>query len=210
MARLTYSAIHSLDGYVADRDGRFEWAEPDEEVHTFVNDLDRPVGTYLYGRRMYEVLVAWETMHTVPDQPASIYDFADIWRAADKIVYSATLEEASSARTRIERSFDADVVRRLKGTADRDLTIGGPTIATRAFEAGLVDECRLFVAPRPDRRRHAVAPRRRLPAARAPGRAKVREWLRLPRVPRHDVDASSTGSRITTGISLSVFSWYRS
>ena len=102
MAKLIYSAITSLDGYVADEDGNFDWAPPDEEVHAFVNDLERPVGTYLYGRRMYEVMVAWETMHTLADQPPFIYDFAEIWQAADKIVYSKTLETVSSARTRIE------------------------------------------------------------------------------------------------------------
>ena len=147
MARLIYSALNSLDGYVADRDGGFDWAEPDEEVHTFVNELLRPVGTYLYGRRMYDVLVAWETMHEIPDRTRYIDDFAEIWRAADKIVYSTTLGEPSSDRTRIERSFDPDAVLRLKETADQDLTVGGPNLASRAFEAGLVDECHLFVAP---------------------------------------------------------------
>jgi dihydrofolate reductase len=147
MARLIYSAIASLDGYVADQDGNFDWAEPDEEVHTFVNDLQRPVGTYLYGRRLYEVMVAWETMHTRADQPHVIQDFAEIWQAADKIVYSRTLEAVSSARTRIERVFDPDAVRQLKASAARDLTVGGPDLAAQAFKAGLVDECHLFVAP---------------------------------------------------------------
>jgi dihydrofolate reductase len=147
MARLIYSAIASLDGYVADQDGNFDWAEPDEEVHTFVNDLQRPVGTYLYGRRLYDVMVAWETMHTRADQPHVIQDFAEIWQAADKIVYSRTLEAVSSARTRIERVFDPDAVRQLKASAARDLTVGGPDLAAQAFKAGLVDECHLFVAP---------------------------------------------------------------
>src|SRR5215472_9947493 len=110
MAKLTYSAITSLDGYVADEEGNFDWAEPDEEVHTFFNDLERPVGTYLYGRRMYEVMVAWETMHTLADQPPFVQDFAEIWQAADKIVYSGTLEKVTSARTRIERDFDPEAV----------------------------------------------------------------------------------------------------
>jgi dihydrofolate reductase len=146
MARLIYSTIASLDGYVADEDGNFDWAEPDEEVHTFVNDLERPVGTYLYGRRMYEVMVAWETMRTAGG-PAFIEDFAEIWRAADKIVYSKTLEKVSSARTRIERDFDPEVVRRMTAASTRDITVGGPSLASRAFKAGLVDELQLFISP---------------------------------------------------------------
>jgi dihydrofolate reductase len=147
MARLIYSAITSLDGYVADENGTFDWAAPDEEVHIFFNDLERPVGTYLYGRRMYEVMVAWETVHLHADQPPHIQDFAEIWQAADKIVYSTTLEKVSSARTRIERDFDPEAVRQMKARAGRDITVGGPDLAAQAFKAGLVDECRLFVAP---------------------------------------------------------------
>jgi len=146
MAMLIYSAITSLDGYVADEDGNFDWAEPDEEVHTFVNDLERPVGTYLYGRRLYEVMVAWETI-SLADEPPFIRDFAELWRAADKIVHSKTLEAVSSTRTRIERDFDAEGVRRMKAVAARDITVGGPDLAAQAFKAGLVDECHLFVAP---------------------------------------------------------------
>jgi dihydrofolate reductase len=146
MAKLIYSALMSLDGYVADEDGKFDWAEPDEEVHGFVNDLSRPVGTFLLGRRMYEVLVAWETL-SVADQPPVIEDFAEIWRAADKVVYSKTLETASSTRTRIERDFEPEAVRQLKATTDRDLAIGGPELAAQAFKAGLVDECHLILAP---------------------------------------------------------------
>jgi dihydrofolate reductase len=146
MAKLIYSAITSLDGYVADEDGKFDWAEPDEEVHAFVNDLARPVGTYLYGRRMYEVMLAWETI-SLADQPPSIQDFAAIWREADKIVYSRTLETVAGARTRIERDFDPEAVGRLKAEAGRDLAVGGPELAAHAFRAGLVDECHLFVAP---------------------------------------------------------------
>jgi dihydrofolate reductase len=145
MGRLIYSAITSLDGYVADRGGNFDWAEPDAEVHTFINDLERPVGAYLYGRRMYEVMRAWETP-SLGDQPPFIRDFAEIWRAADKIVYSKTLAEVSTARTRIERGFDPEAVRQLKA-AGRDLAVGGPELATHAFEAGLVDECHLVLAP---------------------------------------------------------------
>jgi dihydrofolate reductase len=147
MAKLTYSAITSLDGYVADVDGNFDWAAPDEEVHTFVNDLERPVGTYLYGRRMYEVMVYWESAHTLADQPPFIQDFAQIWQAADKIAYSKTLDTVSSARTRIERDFNPEAVRQMKAQAGRDISVGGPELAAQAFRAGLVDECHLFVAP---------------------------------------------------------------
>jgi dihydrofolate reductase len=146
MAKLIYSALTSVDGYVADEDGKFDWAKPDEEVHTFVNDLQRPVGTYLYGRRLYEVMLAWETIDPA-GQPPFIREFAEIWRGADKIVYSKTLETVSSARTRIERAFDPEAVRRLKGSAAGDLTVGGPELAAHAFKAGLVDECHLFLAP---------------------------------------------------------------
>ena len=147
MAKLIYSAITSLDGYVADEDGNFDWAAPDEEVHTFVNDLERRVGTYLYGRRMYEVMVAWETADTLSDQPPFVKDYAEIWQAADKIVYSKMLETVSSARTRIERDFDPEAVRRMKATAGRDISVGGPDLAARAIKAGLVDEWHLFVTP---------------------------------------------------------------
>jgi dihydrofolate reductase len=147
MAKLIYSALTSLDGYVADEAGNFDWAKPSEEVHVFINDLERPVGTHLYGRRMYEVMAYWETADTVADQPSFTRDYAKIWKAADKVVYSRTLAEASSARTRIEREFDIDAVRQLKATADRDIGIGGPELAAQAIEAGLVDELHLFVAP---------------------------------------------------------------
>ena len=146
MAILTYTALASLDGYVADADGSFDWAAPDEEVHAVVNDLERSSGTLLLGRRMYEVLVAWETMDTV-DEPAVIKDYADIWRAADKIVYSRSLEMASSARTRIDRTFDPDAIEQMKATSARDLSIGGPDLAAQAFRAGLVDEVHLFLSP---------------------------------------------------------------
>ena len=147
MARLIYSVITSLDGYVADEQGSFDWAVPDEEVHSFFNDLERPVGTYLYGRRMYEVMAAWETMHAVPGQPPFVLDFAAIWQAADKIVYSRTLETVSSARTRIERDFDPDAVRRMKARAERAISVGGPGLAAQALGAGLVDEVHVFVTP---------------------------------------------------------------
>jgi len=147
MAKLIYSGITSLDGYVADEDGNFDWSVPDEEVHTFVNDLERPVGTYLYGRRMYEVMAYWETVDTEADQPSFMQDFAQMWQAADKIVYSKTLETVSSVRTRIERDFDPEVIRQLKATAGSDITVGGPDLAGQAIKAGLVDECHLFVTP---------------------------------------------------------------
>jgi dihydrofolate reductase len=147
MGKLIYSMITSLDGYVADNDGNFDWAAPDEEVHTFVNDLERPIGTYLYGRRMYEVMRYWETAHALTDQPSFMQDYAQKWRAADKIVYSKTLETASSARTRIERDFDPKAVLRMKAQAERDISVGGPDLATQALKTGLVDECHLFVTP---------------------------------------------------------------
>jgi dihydrofolate reductase len=147
MAKLIYSAITSLDGYVADGDGKFDWAAPDEEVHSFVNELERPIGTYLYGRRMYDVMVYWETAQTLADQPSVEEDFAKIWQAADKIVYSRTLKTVSSARTRIERDFDRDAIRELKAQAAHDISVGGPELAARAIEAGLVDELHLFLSP---------------------------------------------------------------
>jgi dihydrofolate reductase len=147
MAKLQYSALMSLDGYVEDKDGNFDWAAPDDEVHAFVNDLERSVGTYLYGRRMYETMVYWETAHTIADQPRVVLDFAQLWQAADKIVYSTTLLTVQSARTRIERAFDPDAVRRLKAAADRDLSVGGADLAAQAIKAGLVDEYHLLVVP---------------------------------------------------------------
>jgi dihydrofolate reductase len=147
VSKLIYSAIASLDGYVADADGNFDWAVPDEEVHTFINDLERPVGTYLYGRRMYETMVGWETDPTLADQSPVMRDFAEIWQAADKIVYSKTLEAVSTARTRIERDFDPEAVRQMKALAGRDLIVGGPELAAQAIKAGLVDEYHLFVVP---------------------------------------------------------------
>jgi dihydrofolate reductase len=147
MAKLIYSAISSLDGYVADEEGNFDWAVPDEEVHAFINDLDRPLGTYLYGRRMYETMVGWETDHTLAEQSPVMRDFAQIWQAAEKIVYSRTLEAVSTARTRIERDFEPDAVRQMKASAQQDMIVGGADLAAHAFRAGLVDECHLFVSP---------------------------------------------------------------
>jgi len=147
MAKLIYSAITSLDGYVADGDGNFDWAAPDEEVHAFVNDLERSVGTYLYGRRMYDVMVYWETAHTLADQSPASQDFTQIWQAAEKIVFSKTLESVSSTKTRIERDFDPAAVRELKASEARDISVGGPELAAVAIKAGLVDECHLFLTP---------------------------------------------------------------
>ena len=147
MSRLIYSAIASLDGYIADEDGNFDWAVPDEDVHAFINDLDRPLGTYLYGRRMYETMVGWETDPTLAEQSPVMRDFAEIWQAADKIVYSRTLEAVSTARTRIERDFEPDAVRQMKASAQRDMIVGGADLAAHAFRARLVNECHLFVVP---------------------------------------------------------------
>ncbi len=124
MVNLIYAAIASLDGYVEDEEGRFDWAAPDDEVHAFVNDLERPIGTYLYGRRMYETMVFWETVRTEADEPAVFWDYAEIWRTAEKIVYSRTLQTVSSARTRIEREFDRDAVQRLKQSSGADIAAG--------------------------------------------------------------------------------------
>ncbi len=143
MASLTYLAIASLDGYIEDEQGKFDWAEPDEEVHAFVNDLERSVGTHLYGRRMYETMVWWET-----GDHAGVYrDYAEIWRAAEKVVYSRTLHAVSSDRTRIEREFDAEAIKGLKESSRSDISIGGAELAGQAIAEGLVDECHLFLGP---------------------------------------------------------------
>ena len=146
-AKLIYAAIASLDGYVEDAEGSFDWSAPDEEVHAFVNELERPIGTYLYGRRMYETMVFWETASTHADEPPVFHDYAEIWKAAEKIVYSRTLPTVSSERTRIEREFDRDAVRRLKQSSGADIAVGGAELAGHAIGAGLVDECHLFLCP---------------------------------------------------------------
>jgi dihydrofolate reductase len=146
MANLVFSSITSLDLYVNDARGRFEWAAPDAEVHAFVNELERPIGMFLFGRRLYETMQVWETMATTPDEP-EVHDYAALWRAADKIVYSATLPGVTTSRTRLERDFDPEAVRALVRDADRNVSIGGPTLAARAFTAGLVDELHLFLTP---------------------------------------------------------------
>lgn len=147
MAKLIYSAITSLDGYVSDEDGNFDWAVPDEEVHAFVNDLERGIGTYLYGRRMYDVMIAWETDDMLEGLPPVIREYADIWRAAEKVVYSTTRGTVSSVRTRIERRFDPDAVWQMKAEGERDLSVGGPHLAAQALAAGLVDEVYLLASP---------------------------------------------------------------
>lgn len=147
MAKLIYTATMSLDGHIEDEAGNIDWTAPSPELHAFVNDLLRPIGTYLLGRRMYETMKYWETTDALHDRPAFAYDFAEIWRVADKVVYSKTLESVSSARTRIDHEFDADEVRRMKVTATQDISVGGSELAAQAIGAGLVDELRLFVVP---------------------------------------------------------------
>jgi dihydrofolate reductase len=147
MARLIYSAISSLDGYIEDANGNFDWAMPDEEVHRFINNLERAAGTYLYGRRMYETMMVWETDSDFAADSPITQDFAEIWQAANKIVYSKTLETVSTRRTQLERTFDPEAIQQLKASAKHDITIGGPELAAHAFRAGLIDECHLFLIP---------------------------------------------------------------
>lgn len=147
MAKLIYTVLTSLDGYIEDDDGKFDWVGIDHEVHAFVNDLTRPIGTEIYGRRMYETMAVWQTIDEESADSAEEMDFGKLWRSLDKVVYSTTLDAVSTPRTRLERTFDPDAVRDLKESADRDLSIGGPTLAEHAFRAGLVDEVHLFVSP---------------------------------------------------------------
>lgn len=147
MAKLIYAALTSLDGYIEDEDGKFEWAAPDAEVHAFVNDLELSVGTHLYGRRMYETMAVWQTVGDEPGLPVAEVDFAEMWRALDKVVYSRTLDSVPTPRTRLEREFDPEAVRRMKEAADLDISIGGPGLAQHAFRDGLIDEVHLFVFP---------------------------------------------------------------
>ena len=147
MARLIYSAISSLDGYTEDMEGNFDWAAPDEEVHGFINNLERTAGTHLYGRRMYETLMVWETDPNLAAESPLLRDFAEIWQAADKIVYSRTLQATSTRKTRLERHFNPAAIRQLKETVEQDILIGGPDLAAQAFRAGLIDECQLFITP---------------------------------------------------------------
>ena len=158
MSKLIYSAITSLDGYVADERGNFDWAAPDEEVHGFVNDRERPIGTYLLGRRMYDVMKFWETAHAEAGEPAAFLDYARIWQSADKIVYSRSLDRVTTARTRLEKTFDAHAVRGLKAQARADLSVGGPHLAAEALRAGLVDELHLYLTPHVVGRGNAALP----------------------------------------------------
>jgi dihydrofolate reductase len=147
MAKLIYSTLSSLDGYVADEDGNFDWAAPDEAVHRFVNEIERPIGTYLYGRKMYDVMAYWQGAELLAHESAFIRDYAEIWQAADKVVYSTTLDSVSTARTRLESKFDPEAVRQMKDASQRDISVGGPALAAEAFRAELVDELHLFLNP---------------------------------------------------------------
>ena len=180
MAKLIYSAIASLDGYVEDEDGKFDWAEPDQEVHAFVNDLERPVGTYLYGRRLYETMAGWETDPSLAEHSPVMRDFAAIWQAAEKIVYSRTLKAVSTTRTRIEREFHPDAVRQEKEAAGSDLIVGGAGLAAEAFRAGLVRRAPPLPHARPGGRRQARSPGGRQPEARVAGRASFPQRHGLP------------------------------
>ena len=147
MGKLVYSFFSSLDGYITDEDGEFAWAEPDEEVHAFVNEIERSIGTNLYGRKLYEMMAVWETPDVFPTQTPAITEYARIWQEADKIVFSRTLSTVSTARTTIEREFDLAFVRDLKERTERDISLGGPTLAAEAIRTGLVDEYHVFVVP---------------------------------------------------------------
>jgi dihydrofolate reductase len=147
MAKLIFAAITSLDGYVADADGNFDWSMPSEEVHRFVNNLEAGIGTYLYGRRMYEVMRYWETASTGNGEQSAEQEFAKLWQRADKIIYSRSLDEVSTASTRLEREFDAEAIRQMKADVTRDIAVSGPTLAAEALRHGLVDECHLFLSP---------------------------------------------------------------
>ena len=147
MAKLTYVTNVSLDGFIEDAQGNFDWTDPSDEYFTFITDLVRPVGTWLYGRRLYEAMAVWETEPALAAESELMADFAHVWQSGDKVVYSTTLPDVSTAKTRLERRFDPDAVRAMKQSADRDLTIGGSAVAAPAFHAGLVDACHLFVSP---------------------------------------------------------------
>ncbi|POH57363.1 dihydrofolate reductase family protein [Arthrobacter glacialis] len=147
MGKLIYAAITSLDGYIADTAGNFDWSTPDAEVHAFVNDLERPIGTYLLGRRLYDVMKVWDTFYGQDGLPKEMEDYAAIWHQAQKIIYSTTLSEPGAANTRIEPTFDPDSIRRLKAEATTDLSVGGAELAGQALKAGLVDEIHLLMSP---------------------------------------------------------------
>jgi dihydrofolate reductase len=147
MAKLIYVSNVSLDGYIEDEHGNFDWTAPNDEVFAFITDLVRSVGTHLYGRSMYDTMAVWETDPALRAQSELIGDFANVWQAAEKVVYSTTLDAVQTAKTKLERNFDPDSVRDMKASATSDLTVGGPNLAAHAFKAGLVDECHLFIVP---------------------------------------------------------------
>lgn len=147
MGKLIYSAITSLDGYIADAAGNFDWGEPDAEVHSYLNDLERSAGVHLYGRKLYEVLAVWEEFYEKPDLPEVYRDYATLWHHAQKVVFSRTLTEVNTPRTSLERSFDPEALRRLKAQTPGDLVIGGAELAGQALMAGLVDELNLVIPP---------------------------------------------------------------
>ena len=147
MVKLIYVTNVSLDGFIEDEHGRFDWTEPDDEQFAFITDLIRPVGTYLYGRRLYESMAVWETEPALAAQSALRAGFAQVWQAADKVVYSTTLDAVATAKSRLEPRFDPDFIREMKGTASRDLMVGGANLAAHAFNARLIDECHLFIGP---------------------------------------------------------------
>jgi dihydrofolate reductase len=147
MGKLVYSMIVSLDGYVNDAQGQFGWGAPDEELHVFIGEQSRSLGTYLYGRRIYETMLFWETAHTLPDAPPFVVEYAQVWQAAEKVVHSTTLQDVASARSRLVRSFDPEAVGELKAASPLDVSVHGPHLAAHALRAGLVDEVQLYVAP---------------------------------------------------------------
>ena len=196
MAKLLYVMNASLDGYIADEDGKFDWGAPGEEYYSFINDLLRPVGTYLYGRRLYELMQVWETDPTAAAQSPGTREFAEIWQAADKVVYSRTLATASTTRTRIEPDFDPEAVRHLKAAAERDLTVGGPTLGAHAITAGLVDEVPPVRLARRGGRRQAVPPQPGPASARTAGRAPGRQRRGVPALPHPDMSSGSARSTV--------------
>ncbi len=147
MAKLIYAAMTSLDGFIEDREGSFNWAMPDDDVHSYVNNLERGIGTYLYGRRLYQTMKVWEQIYGQPDEIKVMRDYAAIWHGTDKVVFSATLEAVDTARTRLERSFDPEAIRALKAESEEDISIGGADLAADALRAGLVDEIHMFLSP---------------------------------------------------------------
>jgi dihydrofolate reductase len=147
MARLVYAVLASLDGYVADEAGNFDWAAPGEDVHRFINELERSVGTYLFGRRLYEIMAVWQDFPDIEQEPEVIGEYAAIWQSADKIVYSETLAAVTTPKTRLDRSFDPQSVRAMVTDQEQDVSIGGPTLASHALRAGIVDDIHLFIVP---------------------------------------------------------------